>query len=97
MNKYLFYKEISSKIAKELDLPVEVVFTVIKSEFAFIRDKIRKTDMYNFEEGVSETPSFNLRRIGKLYSTVGRTLEINKFRDENKKHYATNGESCDDC
>lgn len=73
------YKDIKLKVAKELNLPVEVVDLAYDSFYKFIRETIAslplKEDLSE-EEFKSLKTNFNIPSIGKLHCTYDRFLRM---------------------
>lgn len=89
------YQEILNKVAKELNIPLEVVKLAYESYWAFIRETIINLPL---KEDLSEEDfhklrtNFNIPSLGKLTCTYDRMIGvkkrfeyINKIRNDKSK------------
>lgn len=89
--------DIIDKVAKELNIPTEVVSRAYKSYWVFVKDTIQalplKEDL-NEEEFAKLKTNFNVPSLGKLSCTYKRMLGIKKkykyfntiINDKNKQN-----------
>lgn len=73
--------EVYEKIAEKMNLPKEVVILAYYSCFSFIRSKLKELNLAEAmteEEFDSLRTSFNIPRIGKLYTTYRHISGVKK-------------------
>ena len=84
-----FYKEITTKVAKDLKLPEIAVLTAYNSFWKFIKDTIEELPL---KEDITEEEfdklrtNFNVPSLGKLFTTYKR-VEFAKNRLKDKMDY----------
>ena len=75
------YEQIIESVAKDLQLPTELVRKTYKAYWQFIRDTIQNLPL---KEDISEEEfkklktNFNIPSLGKLYCTRDRYLRVKK-------------------
>lgn len=75
------YEQIVEAVAKELELPVDLVRKTYKAYWQFIRDTIQELplkDDINEEEFQKLKTNFNIPALGKLTCTRDRYLNVKK-------------------
>lgn len=83
----MIYKDAIIKVAKEVELPVEVVRAAYKSYWEFIRNKIQELPLKEDlkEEDFQEMKtSFNIPSIGKLNCDYNKIKKIKEHYNKNK-------------
>ena len=89
------YIEIYTKVADELNLPIEVVIEAYKSYWKFIKETIQilpLKDIQNEREFTQLRTSFNIPSLGKLGITLDKFLKmkrcnkiVKKIKDDKNK------------
>lgn len=75
------YEQIIESVAKELQLPVDLVRKTYKAYWQFVRDTIQQLplkDDISEEEFKKIKTNFNIPSLGKLYCTRDRYLRVKK-------------------
>lgn len=82
------YLDIANTVAKDLNLPKEVVIEAYKSYWKFIRETIQKLplrDIKTEEDFNKYKTNFNIPSLGKLSCTYPKLIKVhNKFNYFNK-------------
>lgn len=94
MTSTKLYWEIAGEISKELGIPRDVVFFVIKSQFIRIRDEMSKYDVVNRDHPYTDEEDlvyYNFHSLGKLYFNSAKAEKIrnkvqNKIKNETKEN-----------
>ena len=97
---YYFYlllrmKELYNKVAKEMNIPVEVVEFAYKSYWKFIRKTIQELPLkedLSEEEFAKLKTNFNIVSLGKLSCNYDRYKRL-KLREKYKNEYIKNKEN----
>lgn len=107
MRKNNILEGIYSEVAKEFDIPVEVVATVYRSIFYTMREEFKvipMDDISSEEELDKYNRAFNLPRLGKFFinyrriETIRKIIKDNEARKiNNQKDTAVIHEDIDDC
>lgn len=74
-------QEIFEVVAKETNIPLEVVVTAYKSYWGFIKEKIQALPLkeeLNEEEFLKLRTNFNIPSLGKLVCTFDRMNNVKK-------------------
>lgn len=75
------YKEITNRVAKDMNIPVDVVDSAYKSYWKFIRNTIEelplKEELDNEKFSKLRT-SFNMPSLGKLSCTYDRMINVKR-------------------
>lgn len=75
------YDQIAETVAKELELPVELVKNTYKAYWQFIRDTIQELPLkedISEEEFAKLQTNFNIPSLGKMTCTKDRFLGVKK-------------------
>ena len=75
------YPDIIGKVSQEMDIPLEVVDTVYKSYWKFIKQTIQSLplkDDISEEEFAKLRTNFNIPSLGKLTCTFDRMMGVKK-------------------
>lgn len=81
------YKDIITKVSKEIQLPYEVVNNTYKAYWRFIRDTIQNLPLKNIteEEFNNIRTNFNIPSLGKLTCTYDKLTKVReRFKYINK-------------
>lgn len=82
------YPDIIGKVAKEVNIPVEVVDKAYKSYWEFIKQTIQSLplkDDINEEEFAKLRTNFNIPSLGKMSCTFDRMIWVKKRHNRIKK------------
>ena len=82
------YIEIYTKVADELNLPIEVVIEAYKSYWKFIKQTIQELPLkedINEEEFSKLRTNFNVPSLGKIVCTYDRMMGVKKRYNYIKK------------
>lgn len=75
------YSDVINKVAKELQLPEELVDKTYKAYWLFIRSKIQELPLnqdISYEDFNSLSTNFNIPSLGKLSCTYDKLLGVKK-------------------